>query len=277
MKNKFYIFLLTIVSLSSAAELCTNTPAPAEGYCKNMRILRAVGINDRNYFYRAHPLYKYAVAASNQLKPATISQSDWDALKNELWNRVEGICGLVYDYDPNNHSTHPMTKIAWKNCIQNCQAERNNPPTAINFAGNDQVVDVCWSGSPARLAFEAEWNYLQSRLQCFQNVTANCSDPQSQQCQAAINRCNLDENVCDICFAGNLGAKDFIKNELATTGHLPLTSQSSDEGICYSYCSSILQPINLRELFKINISKYQQIPYLQISNDGISFCNLIGI
>lgn len=265
MKIKIMSFLSMFMLANVVAE-CTTTPAPQEGYCKNTRIIRAVGINERTYFYRAHPLYKYAIAASHQ----------GSSLASELWDRVEGICGLLYDYDPNNPSTHPFSKGVWKIALQNCRAERKNPPTTINFAGENEVIDVCWSASPARLAFEADWNYLQSRLDCFQQVTKNCSDPNSPQCKQAIDKCQLDETVCDICFAGNPESKPIVKQSLKH-GAPPRVLELDEEGICYSYCSSILQPINLRELVKINVSAYKQVPYLQISNDGVSFCNVTNI
>lgn len=256
----------------AAAPICSTNPASTEG-CQNTRIIRAVGIDvnpmingdgiTRHYFYRAHPLYKYAIAASQQGLP----------IATDLWDRVQGLCALIYD------PSHPMTKGAWKAAINNCQAERNNPPTTINFNCNNPVVDICWAANPARLAFEAEWQYLQARTQCFQNVTRACSDPNSPACQQAIAQCQKSKkNVSDICFASNPSLEQAVINELKPgSQHLPLTSMASDAGACYAYCSSILDPINMQQFSQIKVNANQQVPYLQISNDGYTFSQLIGI
>lgn len=273
MKIKILIGLVIYVSTIAAAPICSTSPASTAG-CQNTRIIRAVGIDvnpmingdgiTRHYFYRAHPLYKYAVAASQQGLP----------IATDLWDRVQGVCALIYD------PSHPMTKSAWRAAINNCQAERISPPTSINFNCNNSVVDICWAANPARLAFEAEWEYLQARTQCFQNVTRACADPNSPECQQTIAQCaSMNKNVSDICFASNPLLQQTVMNELKPgSDHLPLTSMASDPGACYAYCSSILDPINMRQLAQIKVNSAQQAPYLQISNDGgITFTQLIGI
>lgn len=273
MKIKILIGSVIYVFTIAAAQICSTSPASTEG-CQNTRIIRAVGIDanpmingdgiTRHYFYRAHPLYKYAMAASQQGLP----------IASNLWDRVQGLCALIYD------PSHPFTKHAWKAAINNCQAERKNPPSTINFNCNNPVVDICWEANPARLAFEAEWEYLQARTQCFQNVTRACADPNSPECQQASTQCSsMEKNVSGICFASNPLLQKTVMNELKPgSDHLPLNSMASDAGACYAYCSSILDPIDMHQLAKIKVNANQQVPYLQISNDGgITFTQLIGI
>lgn len=255
----------TVPALADLTAGCDKIPNEPGMHCPpNTRMIRAVGIVPnsgniaRDYFYRAHPLYRYALAAS----AANAS------IKEDLWNRVEGSCALLYDPCHSLGGT-----MAWGACRRNCQAERQSAPTIINYDASSQVA-VCFDSNPLRLAFEADWNYLQARLACFQGVTAHCSPGNDNfaLCQQALAQCGkLDAEACDICFAGATDG-EVIKKKLANGQTLPPMLEVKVRGGCYAYCSSILQPTNLRELYKLNpntISLPQgQVPHLEISDDG---------